>query len=62
MVSFYPLNNVTTLTLVDIKAGSDVANITTTAVRRGDVYIVNGAKKWITNGSFADHCTAAVRT
>ncbi|KAK3723417.1 hypothetical protein LTR37_001669 [Vermiconidia calcicola] len=43
-------------------AGSDVANITTTAVRRGDVYIVNGAKKWITNGSFADHCTAAVRT
>jgi alkylation response protein AidB-like acyl-CoA dehydrogenase len=26
------------------------------------VYIVNGAKKWITNGIFADYCTAAVRT
>ncbi|KAF9889614.1 hypothetical protein FE257_007122 [Aspergillus nanangensis] len=43
-------------------AGSDVAGITTTAERRGDVYIVNGAKKWITNGIFADYCTAAVRT
>jgi alkylation response protein AidB-like acyl-CoA dehydrogenase len=44
------------------KAGSDVANIGTVAERRGDVYIVNGAKKWITNGMWATHCTAAVRT
>jgi alkylation response protein AidB-like acyl-CoA dehydrogenase len=43
-------------------AGSDVAGITTTAERQGDKYIVNGAKKWITNGIFADYCTAAVRT
>jgi hypothetical protein len=43
-------------------AGSDVAGITTTAERRGDKYIVNGAKKWITNGVYADYCTAAVRT
>ncbi|KAF5862301.1 hypothetical protein ETB97_011825 [Aspergillus alliaceus] len=43
-------------------AGSDVAGITTTAERRGNVYIVDGAKKWITNGIFADYCTAAVRT
>ncbi|TVY17586.1 Acyl-CoA dehydrogenase apdG [Lachnellula arida] len=43
-------------------AGSDVANISTTAERRGDVYVVNGAKKWITNGMWATHCTAAVRT
>ncbi|BCS25248.1 acyl-CoA dehydrogenase family protein [Aspergillus puulaauensis] len=43
-------------------AGSDVAGITTTAERKGDKYIVNGAKKWITNGIFADYCTAAVRT
>ena len=39
-----------------------MAGITTTAERRGDVYIVNGAKKWITNGIFADYTTAAVRT
>lgn len=43
-------------------AGSDVAGIVTTAEKKGDVYIVNGAKKWITNGLFADYCTAAVRT
>jgi alkylation response protein AidB-like acyl-CoA dehydrogenase len=36
--------------------------LTTTAEQRGDVYVVNGAKKWITNGYFADYCMAAVRT
>lgn len=39
-----------------------MAGILTTAERKGDVYIVNGSKKWITNGIFADYCTAAVRT
>lgn len=34
-------------------AGSDVANIATTAERRGDYYIVNGNKKWITGGLMA---------
>lgn len=45
-------------------AGSDVAAIVTTAVldADGQNYIVNGAKKWITNGVYADYCTAAVRT
>lgn len=42
--------------------GSDVASLKTTATRKGDVYVVNGAKKWITNGLWADYCTAAVRT
>ena len=28
----------------------------------GKHYIVNGEKKWITNGSFADYFTVAVRT
>ncbi|KAF2207630.1 hypothetical protein CERZMDRAFT_23816, partial [Cercospora zeae-maydis SCOH1-5] len=50
------------LAVTEPDAGSDVAGITTTAERRGDKYIVNGAKKWITNGMFADYCTAAVRT
>lgn len=31
-------------------AGSDVANIKTTAVRQGDEYVINGSKMWITNG------------
>ncbi len=35
-------------------AGSDVANIRTTAVKDGDDYIINGSKMWITNGMQAD--------
>ena len=50
------------LGITEPDAGSDVANISTTAVREGDHYMVNGAKKWITNGIWADYCTAAVRT
>lgn len=50
------------LRLTNKPAGSDVAGLVTTAERRGDKYVVNGAKKWITNGIFADFCTAAVRT
>jgi citronellyl-CoA dehydrogenase len=43
-------------------AGSDVANIRTTARRDGGDYVINGAKTYITNGSFADYITLAVRT
>lgn len=43
-------------------AGSDVANIKTTAVKEGDFYIVNGTKKWITGGMIGDYYTTAVRT
>jgi len=43
-------------------AGSDVAALRTTAVRKGDHYIVNGEKKWITSGCYADFFTVAVRT
>jgi alkylation response protein AidB-like acyl-CoA dehydrogenase len=34
-------------------AGSDAGSLTTTAVRRGDRYILNGTKMWVTNGSHA---------
>jgi alkylation response protein AidB-like acyl-CoA dehydrogenase len=45
-------------------AGSDVANIRTTARKSpcGRFYVVNGVKKWITNGTFADYFATAVRT
>lgn len=44
--------------------GSDVANIKTTARKTADGkhYIVNGVKKWITNGHFSDYFVTAVRT
>ena len=34
-------------------AGSDAAGIQTTARRRGDRYVLNGTKMWVTNGSHA---------
>jgi len=34
-------------------AGSDAAGLKTTAVRRGDHYVLNGAKQWCTNGDHA---------
>jgi alkylation response protein AidB-like acyl-CoA dehydrogenase len=35
-------------------AGSDAAGLKTTAVRRGDRYVLNGSKQWCTNGDHAD--------
>jgi acyl-CoA dehydrogenase len=42
--------------------GSDVAAITTRAVRDGEDYVVSGAKTFITSGMRADYVTTAVRT
>ena len=39
--------------LTEPAAGSDVASILTTAVRKGDEYILNGTKTWITNAPVA---------
>ncbi|WP_340151388.1 acyl-CoA dehydrogenase family protein [uncultured Sneathiella sp.] len=43
-------------------AGSDVANIKTTAVKDGDDYIINGSKMWITNGVQGDWICLLVNT
>ncbi|PDW03562.1 acyl-CoA dehydrogenase family protein [Candidatus Viridilinea mediisalina] len=40
--------------LTEPNAGSDAARITTTAELRGDEWVLNGQKMWITNGNFAD--------
>ncbi|KAJ8327478.1 hypothetical protein QVD99_007984 [Batrachochytrium dendrobatidis] len=52
------------LCITEPSAGSDVANLMTEAKKtpNGEHYIVNGEKKWITNGVFADYFTVAVRT
>lgn len=50
------------LAISEPDAGSDVANIRTTARRDGDDYVVNGAKMFISNGVRADYITCAVRT
>ena len=43
-------------------AGSDAANIKTTAIRQGDHYIVNGSKIFITNGIYGDFVITVVKT
>jgi pimeloyl-CoA dehydrogenase large subunit len=43
-------------------AGSDLAGLRTTAVRKGDTYIVNGQKTWTTLGQYADWIFNLVRT
>ncbi|KAJ3209692.1 hypothetical protein HDU67_005986 [Dinochytrium kinnereticum] len=52
------------LAISDPGAGSDVSNISCVATKSpcGKFYIVNGVKKWITNGTFCDYFTTAVRT
>jgi alkylation response protein AidB-like acyl-CoA dehydrogenase len=40
--------------LSEPEAGSDAASLKTTAVRRGDHYVLNGSKQWCTNGDHAD--------
>ena len=50
------------LCITEPYAGSDVANIKTTARKEGNFYIVNGEKKFITSGMKADFFTVAVRT
>ncbi|XP_070582189.1 medium-chain specific acyl-CoA dehydrogenase, mitochondrial-like [Ptychodera flava] len=43
-------------------AGSDVAGIQTRAVKRGDEYVINGQKMWITNGGVANWYYVLART
>lgn len=50
------------LGITEPSGGSDVANIKTKAVRKGDHYVVNGSKMFITGGMRADYVTLAVRT
>ncbi|KAF7722601.1 hypothetical protein EC973_002914 [Apophysomyces ossiformis] len=50
------------LAITEPSGGSDVANLQTEAKDMGDYYLLNGEKKWITNGVFADYFTVACRT
>ena len=48
--------------LTEPASGSDVANITTSATRDGDDYVLNGEKTWISNGGIADVYVVFART
>lgn len=40
--------------LTEAGAGSDASAVTTTAQKKGDYYVLNGTKQWITNGGEAE--------
>jgi len=48
--------------LTEPDAGSDAGGTRTTAVREGDHWILNGAKTFTTNGTYADICVAMAVT
>lgn len=48
--------------LTEPNAGSDVAGIKSTAIRKGDKYILNGHKRFITNGSVSTFITVFALT
>ncbi|MFP6698865.1 MAG: acyl-CoA dehydrogenase family protein [Alphaproteobacteria bacterium] len=53
---------ITAVAVTEPGAGSDVAGLTTRAVRKGDAFILNGAKMFITNGVHGDLFFVAART
>ena len=48
--------------LSEPEAGSDATSQKTTAIDKGDHYLLNGTKNWITNGSSADYYIVIAQT
>lgn len=50
------------LCITEPVGGSDVAGMRTTAVKKGDKYVINGSKTFITNGAYSDYLVVAAKT
>ncbi len=50
------------LAMSEPNAGSDVVSMTTRAARKGDRYVLNGSKMWITNGPVAETLVVYAKT
>ncbi len=53
---------ITAIAMTEPGIGSDLASMSTSAIRDGDHFVVNGAKTFITNGINADLVITAVKT
>ncbi|MBH67839.1 MAG: acyl-CoA dehydrogenase [Rhodospirillaceae bacterium] len=50
------------LAMSEVGAGSDVVGMKTSALKKGDKYLLNGSKMWITNGPDADTLVVYAKT
>jgi isovaleryl-CoA dehydrogenase len=50
------------LAMSEVGSGSDVVSMKTHAVKKGNKYILNGSKMWITNGPDADTLIVYAKT
>lgn len=50
------------LAITEPFGGSDVAGMRSTAIKKGDKYILNGSKTFITNGVYSDYLVVAAKT
>src|SRR5271165_1386657 len=55
-------DHVGSLAMSEPNAGSDVVSMTTRAARKGDRYVLNGSKMWITNGPVAETLVVYAKT
>jgi alkylation response protein AidB-like acyl-CoA dehydrogenase len=53
---------ITAIAMTEPGAGSDLQGITTTAIRDGDHYVLNGSKTFISNGQLCDLVIVVART
>lgn len=55
-------SSIAALALTEPGAGSDLAQVATSARAEGDYFVLNGSKAWITNAGIADHYVLVART
>ena len=53
---------ISAIAMTEPNTGSDLAALTTTAVRDGEDYVINGTKTFISNGILCDICIVAAKT
>ncbi len=50
------------IAITEPECGSDITRVATSAIRKGDIFTINGSKTYISNGGSADFITVLART